>query len=115
MVSFVQEVRRAGKGHISDGKEIFIMVNPLFHQMAQGVILGMVLSRGNTAVLMPIPQVDSILEAIQRYRGTLFLGAPTLYRMILENDRLNLFDLSLSVLLERRGRPPSRGLQPLEE
>ena len=94
MVSFVQEVRRAGEGHISDGKEIFIMVNPLFHQMAQGVILGMVLSKGNTAVLMPIPQVDSILEAIQRYRGTLFLGAPTLYRMILENDRLNLFDLS---------------------
>jgi len=70
------------------------MVNPLFHQMAQGIIFGMVLSKGNTAVLMPIPQVDSILNAIQKYSGTLFLGAPTLYRMILENDRLDLFDLS---------------------
>ncbi len=94
MVSFVEEVRQAGEGYIQDGREVFIMVNPLFHQMAQGVILGMVLSRGNTAVLMPIPQVDSILEAIQRHRGTLFLGAPTLYRMILENDRLNRYDLS---------------------
>ena len=94
MVSFVQEIRDVGEGHISEGKEVFVMVNPLFHQMAQGVILGMVLSKGNTAVLMPIPQVDAILEAIQRYRGTLFLGAPTLYRMILENDRLNLYDLS---------------------
>jgi long-chain acyl-CoA synthetase len=62
--------------------------------MAQGVILGMVLTRGNTAVLMPIPQVDPILKAVERYRGTLFLGAPTLYRMILENDRLEYYDLS---------------------
>jgi len=52
------------------------------------------LSKGNTAVLMPIPQVDAILDAIQRYKGTLLLGAPTLYRMILENDRLDTYDLS---------------------
>jgi len=43
---------------------------------------------------MPIPQVDPILKAIEKYRVTLFLGAPTLYRMILENDRLDLYDLS---------------------
>jgi long-chain acyl-CoA synthetase len=43
---------------------------------------------------MPIPEVDSILESIQKYKVTLLLGAPTLYRMILENDRLDLFDLS---------------------
>ena len=94
MVSFVNEIRAVGEGHIADGQEVFIMVNPLFHQMAQGVILGMVLTKGNTAVLMPIPQVDAILKAIQKYKGTLFLGAPTLFRMILENDRVDLFDLS---------------------
>ncbi|MFP3927549.1 MAG: AMP-binding protein, partial [Desulfobacteraceae bacterium] len=94
MVSFVSEINRVGEGFIENGKEVFIMVNPLFHQMAQGVIFGMVLTRGNTAVLMPIPQVDPILKAIERYRGTLFLGAPTLYRMILENERLGYYDLS---------------------
>lgn len=94
MVSFVQEIRAVGEGYIGEGREVFIMVNPLFHQMAQGVILGMVLTKGNTAVLMPIPQVDAILEAIQRNKGTLFLGAPTLYRMILENDRVGFYDLS---------------------
>ncbi len=94
MVSFVSDISQAGQGHIEDGKEVFIMVNPLFHQMAQGVILGMVLTKGNTAVLMPIPQVDPILKAIERHKGTLFLGAPTLYRMILENDRLSYYDLS---------------------
>jgi long-chain acyl-CoA synthetase len=94
MVSFVQEIRDVGEGFIEEGKEVFIMVNPLFHQMAQGVILGMVLNKGNTAVLMPIPQVDAILDAIQQYKGTLFLGAPTLYRMILENDRVDFYNLS---------------------
>jgi len=94
MVSFINDISVVGEGFIANGKEVFIMVNPLFHQMAQGVILGMVLNKGNTAVLMPIPQVDPILDAIQRFKGTLFLGAPTLYRMILENDRLDLFDLS---------------------
>jgi len=93
MVSFVNEMRNAGKGYIRDGEEVFIMVNPLFHQMAQGVILGMVLTKGNTAVLMPVPLVDAILKAIEKYRVSLFLGAPTLYRMILENDRLDFFDL----------------------
>ncbi|MGD9124802.1 MAG: AMP-binding protein, partial [Desulfarculaceae bacterium] len=94
MVSFIDEIRQVGKGFIGEGDETFIMVNPLFHQLAQGIIMGMVLNKGNTAVLMPMPQVDAILDAIERYKGTLFLGAPTLYRMILENDRLDLFDLS---------------------
>lgn len=93
MVSFVNEIRAVGEGYVTEGEDVFIMVNPLFHQMAQGIILGMVLTKGNTAVLMPIPQVDAILDAIQRHKGTLFLGAPALYRMILENDRLNLYDL----------------------
>jgi long-chain acyl-CoA synthetase len=94
MVSFVDEIRTAGDGFISDGKEVLIIVNPLFHQMAQGMLLGMAFSKGNTAVFMPLPQTDAILEAIQRYRVTLFLGAPALYRMILENDRLDSYDLS---------------------
>ena len=94
MVSFINDINEVGRGLISEGEEVFIMVPPLFHQMAQGIILGMVLSKGNTAVLMPIPQIDPILDAIERYRGTLFLGAPALYRMILDSDRLGLYDLS---------------------
>jgi len=94
MVSFVDDIRKVGEGFVKEAQEVLIMVAPLFHQMAQGVLFGMVLTKGNTAVLMPIPQVDPILKAIEKYRVTLFLGAPTLYRMILENDRLDLYDLS---------------------
>jgi long-chain acyl-CoA synthetase len=52
------------------------------------------LTKGNAAILVPIPQVDAILEDIERTKASLFLGAPMLYRMILENDRLDYYDLS---------------------
>jgi long-chain acyl-CoA synthetase len=43
---------------------------------------------------MPVPVVDAILETIQRYRVRWLLGVPALYRMVLENDRFDQYDLS---------------------
>jgi long-chain acyl-CoA synthetase len=82
------------KGFLQDGEETLILVNPLFHIMGQGTIIGLGFNRGNTTVLMPYPEIDPILDAVQKHKGTLFLGVPALYRMILDNDRLNLYDLS---------------------
>jgi long-chain acyl-CoA synthetase len=62
--------------------------------MALGLFISVGLNKGNTAVLMPVPQVDAILETIQRMRVRWFLGVPALYRMILENDRLDKYDIS---------------------
>ncbi len=38
---------------------------------------------------MPLPQIDAILMGIERYKVRFLLGVPALYRMILENDRLD--------------------------
>lgn len=81
-------------GHVERGKDTYIAVNPLFHIMALGLFLALGLNLGNTTVLMPVPQVDAILMAIQRYRVRWMLGVPALYRMILENDRQDTYDLS---------------------
>jgi long-chain acyl-CoA synthetase len=43
---------------------------------------------------MPTPEVDAILSAVERYRVRWMLGVPALYRMILESDRLEQYDLS---------------------
>ena len=94
MVAAVNDYRQATEGYYREEEDVLIMVNPLFHILAEEAILGWGLTRGITTVLMPMPQVDAILEAIQRYKVTIFLGVPTLYRMILENDRLDLYDLS---------------------
>lgn len=72
----------------------YILQLPLFHIFGMGIFLAYTLGRGNSAILIPQAQVDGILECIQRYKADLFLGVPALYRMILENDRLDQYDLS---------------------
>ncbi len=80
--------------YLKEGNDIYIAINPLFHIMALGFFMAIGLNKGNMVVLMPQPQVDAILESIQRYKVRWLLGVPALYRMILENDRLDQYDLS---------------------
>lgn len=82
------------RGHVGHGDDTYVAINPLFHIMALGLFLALGLNRGNRTVLMPVPQVDAILIAIERYQARWMLGVPALYRMILDNDRLDTYDLS---------------------
>jgi len=43
---------------------------------------------------MPKVNLDAIFDAVQRFKAKTLIGVPALYRMILEHDRLNLYDLS---------------------
>ena len=95
MVSYVSDVTEDVAGdHLKEGEDVYIAINPLFHIMALGLFMSLGLNKGNTTLLMPMPQTDAILETIQRYRVRWFLGVPALYRMILENDRIDQYDLS---------------------
>jgi len=95
MTSYVNDVTEDVAGdYLKEGEDVYIAVNPLFHIMALGLFISIGLNKGNTTLLMPVPQIDAILRAIQRYKVRWFLGVPALYRMILENDRLERYDLS---------------------
>ncbi len=94
MVSYVNDVTDdVAADHLKEGEDVYIAVNPLFHIMALGLFMALGLNKGNTTALMPVPQVDAILETVQRHHVRWFLGVPALYRMILENDRLDQYDL----------------------
>ncbi|MDP3097335.1 MAG: AMP-binding protein [Syntrophales bacterium] len=94
-VSYIKDImENVFKGYLFAGEDTMIMVNPLFHIMAKGFALATALNQGNTMILMPVPEVDSILEAIQKYKVRWMLGVPMLYRMILENDRIDQYDIS---------------------
>ena len=95
MVSYVRDVMEdVAGGYIEEGKDTYIAINPLFHIMALGLFVAIGLNYGNTTIIMPVPQVDSILRAVEKYRVRWMLGVPALYRMILENDRLDQYDMS---------------------
>jgi long-chain acyl-CoA synthetase len=83
------------KDYISEGGEdVLLIAISLFHMMGQESILGWGLGKGISVVLMPFPQVDAILDAIQMYKVTILTGVPALYSMILGNERIDSYDLS---------------------
>jgi long-chain acyl-CoA synthetase len=95
MISYVNDIMEdVAGGYLEEGNDTYIAVNPLFHIMALGLFVAIGLNYGNTTIIMPVPQVDAILWAIQKYKVRWLLGVPALYRMILENDRLDQYDLS---------------------
>lgn len=94
MTSYVEDIMTdVVGGYLEEGTDTYIAVNPLFHIMALGFFFATGLNFGNTTILMPVPQTDAILSSIQKYKVRWFLGVPALYRMILENDRLDQYDL----------------------
>jgi long-chain acyl-CoA synthetase len=95
MTSCVNDVTEDVAGErLLEGEDVFIAVSPLYHIMALGLFMSLGLNKGNATVLMPVPQVDAVLESIQRYDVRWFLGVPSLYRMILDNDRLDRYSLN---------------------
>ena len=94
MTSYIRDIiDDVVEGHIREGDDTYIAVNPLFHIMALGLFMAIGLNKGNTTLIIPVPQVDAILETIERYKARWMLGVPALYRMILENDRRDRYDI----------------------
>ena len=72
---------------------VIMCAAPLFHVLGQACGLGTLLV-GGTLIVVPRVNIDGILDAIQRFRARMFIGVPALYRMILEHDRLDQYDLT---------------------
>ncbi len=75
-------------------EENVIMANaPLFHILGQTCSLATLLV-GGTLLLQPKVNLDATFESIKRFKARTMIGVPTLYRMILEHDRLEQYDMS---------------------
>jgi long-chain acyl-CoA synthetase len=75
-------------------EENVIMGNaPLFHILGQTCSLA-TLFTGGTLILQPRVNLDANFDAIQRFGAKTIIGVPALYRMMLEHDRLDQYDLS---------------------
>ena len=87
------EQRSMSETFIPKGKDIIVQGGPLFHILGQAVGLGSILF-GDTLVLLPRVNLDGLFNHIQRYKILTFFGVPMMYRMILEHDRVDYYDLS---------------------
>jgi long-chain acyl-CoA synthetase len=89
----VAEQRAMSERSIRKGEDIVVQGGPLFHILGQAVGLGGILF-GDTVVLLPRVNLDGLFDHIQRYHVLTFFGVPAMYRMILEHDRVDYYDLS---------------------
>ncbi len=67
---------------------------PLFHILGQTCSLATILVGGGTLILLPKVNLDAIFDSIETMKATSLIGVPAFYRMILEHDRLDQYDLS---------------------
>jgi long-chain acyl-CoA synthetase len=67
---------------------------PLFHILGQVFGMGPLCLTGDSLILLPKVNLDGLMEAVQRHKARSLYGVPALYRMILDHDRVDSYDLS---------------------
>ncbi|MCG6908869.1 MAG: AMP-binding protein [Deltaproteobacteria bacterium] len=83
----LQEQVRSFWPFMEEGNETIIAFLPFFHIYGQVVLMLGGLTQGNTIVLFTTPDLDEILESIERYRASAFYGVPTLYEYLKEHEK----------------------------
>ncbi len=89
----------------SPGREVFVATLPLFHIGGIAGVMSVPLASGATIVLFRRFNAERVLQAIQDYRATRFLGVPTMYIALLNHKGVNSYDLS-SLRPSRTGAAP---------
>ena len=92
LVSALEQIT-ISKSLFAPEKNVILGNAPLFHILGQTCGLASLLV-GGTLILQPKINLDAALDAIQRFKAKTMIGVPTLYRMILEHDRIEQYDLS---------------------
>lgn len=77
---------------IPPGKDVVVQGAPLYHIFGHVQGLG-AFFQGDSLVLLPRFNLDGMFDHIERYRATTLFGVPAMYRMVLEHDRLDQYDL----------------------
>ena len=76
------------------GEEVFVAALPLFHIGGIAGVMNVPLAAGATIVLFRRFHPLGVLQAIQDYRATRFLGVPTMYIALLNQPESPSFDLT---------------------
>ncbi|MBC7230940.1 MAG: AMP-binding protein [Actinobacteria bacterium] len=87
------------------GMEMSLVVPPWFHAMGAFGYLNMLLMAGNTLVVFPRFDPEEFLRAINKYRVTLFGGAPQLFVPMVDHPLYEGTDMSEIRLVASGGAP----------
>ncbi|MFH0822342.1 MAG: AMP-binding protein [Pseudomonadota bacterium] len=75
-------------------KDVILGGAPLFHVLGQTCSLSTIIVGGGTLLVSPRVNLDAVFDSIQRDKATSIIGVPAFYRMVLEHNRVDQYDLS---------------------
>jgi long-chain acyl-CoA synthetase len=76
------------------GRETFLSVIPLTHSYGMTSAMNIPIAVGATMVLLPVFQLEQVLQHIQKYKPTIFPGVPSIYMAINHAPNVRSFGLS---------------------
>jgi long-chain acyl-CoA synthetase len=95
--------------------DIGVAVLPMFHVFGLSSVLNVAVRFAGTLVLIPRFEPDAVLDAIARYRCTIFSGVPTMYYALLQADLAGRDLLSLRVGVSGGAAIPGEVIRAFEE
>jgi long-chain acyl-CoA synthetase len=81
------------QGVIPPGHNTIMLAAPLFHITGITFGIGAMCLYGDSVILIPRLNLDALMAAVDRRRATSLFGGPSLYRLLLEHDRLGHYSL----------------------
>ncbi len=78
------------------GKEVFLSVIPLTHSYGMTSAMNIPIAMGATIVLLPVFELQQVLESIKTHKPTIFPGVPSIYTAI--NQARNVRDYGLGTI-----------------
>ena len=92
IVSVQEQVWHAWPG-LEEGKEVGLAILPFYHIYGQSIILLGGALRGGSGVVFPRPDMDEIIDSIEKYGITMFYGVPTLYKYLADHPKIKRVNL----------------------
>jgi long-chain acyl-CoA synthetase len=90
----IDEWAKAAEAVIPLGEGISLLSAPLYHVIGEMDGITPLLITGEPLIVMPRVVLDAMFDHIERYKVTRMFAVPAMYRMILEHDRVDYYDLS---------------------
>jgi long-chain acyl-CoA synthetase len=78
------------------GKEVFLSVIPLTHSYGMTSAMNVPIAMGATILLLPVFELEQVLETIKAYKPTIFPGVPSIYTAI--NQARNVREYGLGTI-----------------
>lgn len=77
-----------------EGQESILGALPFFHVYGMTVAMNLAVCLCSTLILIPRFEINNVLKTINKYRPTLFPGAPTMYVAVISHPEVGKYDIS---------------------